>query len=232
MLKKFLSLHSISKASNNLRNVEFYFQINFKLKSVRNISETFCNIDSYNSQNEGRFALAQRGGCEFLTKALFAQSAGYDGIIILDNQEDTPFTRIIYERTNNRAFFVRIPVIFLLQNEVDVIEKLPLGSYSATLQNDRRDKFFPIWTKSLDKIKKNLPKVKAYFASLSPISWIILGKNQFESCKFKKCRKISNFRMWSTCGMDTFHIFHCVLFRESVLTKTTKDFTRQCPLWK
>ena len=112
-----------------------------------------------------------------MTKALFAQSAGYDGIIILDNQEDTPFTRIIYERTNNRAFFVRIPVIFLLENEVDVIEKLPLGSYSAYLQNDKRDKFFPIWTKSLDKIKKNLPKVKAYFASLSPISWIILGRN-------------------------------------------------------
>ena len=145
-----------------LRRIFFWFtktsnfQINLKLKSVRNISETFCDIVSYNSQNDGRFALAQRGGCEFLTKALFAQSAGYDGIIILDNQEDTPFTRIIYERTNNRAFFVRIPVIFLLQNEVEAIEKLPLGSYSATLQNDKRDKFFPIWTKSLDKIKKNL----------------------------------------------------------------------------
>ena len=96
-------------------------------------------------------------------------------ILFLDNKNNTPFTRIVYGN-NNRAYFIRIPVVFLLKSEAQIIKKLPPGSYDVTLQNLRfTDKFSPIWT------TKNLQKgssinIKEYLASFTPLTWIVIGK--------------------------------------------------------
>ena len=130
--------------------------------------------------------MVSRGGCEFLTKALFAQTAGYAGLIVLDTKINTEFKRIVYGN-NRRAFFVRIPVVFVLKPDADVISKLPHGSYPVTLQNERPVKFRPMWTKnslenngaaSRNSTTKSLPeKIKEQFKSLSFLSWITLGNN-------------------------------------------------------
>ena len=116
-----------------------------------------------------------------MTKALFAQTAGYTGLIVLDNKINTNFNRIVYGN-NNRAFFVRIPIVFVLKPDADVINKLPPGSYPVTLQNERTVKFSrPMWTKNILQNAKNstksLPdKIREQFKSLSFLSWITLGK--------------------------------------------------------
>ena len=130
--------------------------------------------------------MVNRGGCEFLTKALFAQTAGYAGLIVLDTKINTEFKRIVYGN-NRRAFFVRIPVVFVLKPDADVISKLPHGSYPVTLQNERPVKFRPMWTKnslenngaaSRNSTTKSLPeKIREQFKSLSFLSWITLGNN-------------------------------------------------------
>jgi len=156
----------------------------FKNTNNKNESSLFCSIIPYNSKNVGNFAVVNRGGCEFLTKALFAQTAGYAGLIVLDTKINTEFKRIVYGN-NRRAFFVRIPVVFVLKPDADVISKLPHGSYPVTLQNERPVKFRPMWTKnslenngaaSRNSTTKSLPeKIREQFKSLSFLSWITLG---------------------------------------------------------
>ena len=160
----------------------FFFQIKGDFKNTnKNESALLCSIVPYDSKNVGNFAVVNRGGCEFLTKALFAQTAGYTGLIVLDNKINTNFNRIVYGN-NNRAFFIRIPIVFVLKPDADVINKLPPGSYPVTLQNERTVKFSrPMWTKNILQNAKNstksLPdKIREQFKSLSFLSWITLGK--------------------------------------------------------
>ena len=150
------------------------FQINGMLKNIKNQTSQFCEMIQYDPNLSGSFAMVERGGCEFLTKALNAQTAGYEGLIILDNKNNTSFTRIVYGN-NNRAYFIRIPVVFLLHSEAQIIKKLPPANYDVTLQNDLTDKFSPIWT------TKNLQRgssinIKEYLASFTPLTWIVIGK--------------------------------------------------------
>ena len=131
-----------------------------------------------------------------MTKAIFAQTAGYIGLIVLDNKINTEFKRIVYG-DNNRAFFVRIPVVFVLKPDTDVINKLPHGSYPVTLQNERPVKFRPMWTKnSLENTSRNstksLPeKIREQFKSLSFLSWITLGKYRGTIIYFIEGRSLS-----------------------------------------
>ena len=53
------------------------------LKNIKNQTSQFCEMIQYDPNRSGSFAMVERGGCEFLTKALIAQTAGYEGLIIL-----------------------------------------------------------------------------------------------------------------------------------------------------
>ncbi len=101
---------------------------------------------------KGQFAIVRRGGgCEFVTKALNVQAAGYYGIIILDNvnrnnlgnssriRTKTKFTKLIFsDKTAPVANFVRIPVLFLpnenAANFVDMMSNQVLSYTSLVLK--------------------------------------------------------------------------------------------------
>ena len=64
-------------------------------------------------------ALIDRGQCTFVAKAKLAQSAGFQAVVILDNQSHTGFTHIFGDDNS-----VRIPVVFLLKPESDKVRKI------------------------------------------------------------------------------------------------------------
>ena len=85
----------------------------------------FCEMDSTLDVSPlDQWALVNRGGCEFVKKAINAQMSGYKGVIILDTQNETKFSRLIASADNAvPASFVRIPVIFLLSPQSNVIRR-------------------------------------------------------------------------------------------------------------
>ena len=71
-----------------------------------------------------RLALVFRGGCKFATKAENAGRAGWGGLLILDNQNNTRVDKISGTRS---AITDTIPVIFLLKTEADILLRLMSG---------------------------------------------------------------------------------------------------------
>ena len=71
-----------------------------------------------------RLALVFRGGCKFATKAENAVRAGWGGLVILDNQNNTRVDKISGTRS---AITDTIPVIFLLKTEADILLRLMSG---------------------------------------------------------------------------------------------------------
>ena len=72
-----------------------------------------------------RLALVFRGGCKFATKAENAGRAGWDGLVILDNQNNTRVSKISGLRS---ALTDNMTVIFLLKTEADILLRLMAGS--------------------------------------------------------------------------------------------------------
>lgn len=67
-----------------------------------------------------RFAVITRGGCRFAKKAENAARAGFDGVIILDDQEDTETKHISGDHTE---VLNQVPVLFLLKKEAQILEE-------------------------------------------------------------------------------------------------------------
>jgi len=76
------------------------------------------------------FAAVRRGGCRFAKKALHAANAGFAGLVILDDQEDTDTPRISGTHSPNLDSF---PVIFLLKTEARILEKHLMESSSLSI---------------------------------------------------------------------------------------------------
>ena len=72
-----------------------------------------------------RLALVFRGGCKFATKAENAGRAGWGGLVILDNQNNTRVSKISGLRS---ALTENMTVIFLLKTEADILLRLMSGS--------------------------------------------------------------------------------------------------------
>lgn len=66
----------------------------------------------------GSFAVISRGGCRFAEKAENAAKAGFTGVIILDDQEDTDTKHISGKHTE---LLEKVPVIFLLRKEARIL---------------------------------------------------------------------------------------------------------------
>ena len=82
----------------------------------------------YDSSRQEVIARVSRGGCEFATKAINAQAAGFKGLIILDNRNSTTFTKLVASDLNAiPASFIRIPVAFLMLRESKIFDKLLPG---------------------------------------------------------------------------------------------------------
>jgi len=80
------------------------------------------------------FAAVRRGGCRFAKKALHAANAGFAGLVILDDQEDTDTPRISGTHATSLDSF---PVIFLLKTEARILEKhlMETSSLSVAIQD-------------------------------------------------------------------------------------------------
>jgi len=80
------------------------------------------------------FAAVRRGGCRFAKKALHAANAGFAGLVILDDQDNTDTPRISGTHSTTLDSF---PVIFLLKTEARILEKhlMETSSLSVTIQD-------------------------------------------------------------------------------------------------
>jgi len=72
--------------------------------------------------------IVKRGMCTFSTKAENALADGFDGIIILDNLENTSVKFIL---GNNKEKLKNFPVVFMRKTEADILEKLVLKNGAA-----------------------------------------------------------------------------------------------------
>ena len=73
-----------------------------------------------------RIAVVHRGDCKFSLKAENAAREGYQGVIILDTEENTQVDRISGVKS---VLTDSIPVVFLLHNEALILQDL-LREYS------------------------------------------------------------------------------------------------------
>ena len=78
-------------------------------------------IEKPDNANSGLFAVVTRGDCKFSVKAEFAARAGYRGLIILDNKNNTNVEKISGVRS---LYTDNLPVIFLLQDQADILESI------------------------------------------------------------------------------------------------------------
>jgi len=76
------------------------------------------------------FAAVRRGGCRFAKKALHAANAGFAGLVILDDQDDTSTPRISGKHSSALDSF---PTIFLLKTEAKILEKHLLEDTSLSV---------------------------------------------------------------------------------------------------
>ena len=67
------------------------------------------------------FVAVDRGGCKFTEKAVLAALAGYNGVIILDNKNNTGVRKISGDHVSRLD---RIPVLFLLKKEAEIFRSL------------------------------------------------------------------------------------------------------------
>ena len=93
-----------------------------------------CNLPSnhlaHNSRVGGaQFAVVRRGVCKFAVKVETAVKAGFDGVVILDDQNNTEVKRISGART---SLTENVPVVFLLRKEATILAKLLAESPNRT----------------------------------------------------------------------------------------------------
>jgi len=93
------------------------------------------NNNIFHSSLDGKqFAVVRRGVCKFAVKVETAVKAGFDGVVILDDQNNTEVKRISGKRS---SLTENIPVVFLLRKEATILAKLlaETPNRTATIQD-------------------------------------------------------------------------------------------------
>lgn len=97
------------------------------------IEDFMCSLPNNHvdhSATDGKqFAVIRRGVCKFSTKVETAVKAGFDGVVILDDQNNTEVERISGIKT---PLTERVPVVFLLQQEAAILARLLAESSNIT----------------------------------------------------------------------------------------------------
>ena len=78
-------------------------------------------IQKPSNANSQLFAVVSRGDCKFSVKAEFAARAGYKGLIILDNKNNTTVEKISGVRS---LYTDNLTVIFLLKDQADILQNI------------------------------------------------------------------------------------------------------------
>ena len=96
-----------------------------------------CNLPNnylaHNSAGGNQIAVIRRGVCKFAEKVETAVKAGFEGVVILDDQNNTDVKRISGQKT---SLTENVPVVFLLRKEADILKRLLAESpnITATIQ--------------------------------------------------------------------------------------------------
>jgi len=109
------------------------------------IEDFMCNLPAnhltHTIINGNQFAVIRRGVCKFATKVETAVKAGFDGVVILDDQNDTDVQRISGLKT---SLTENVPVVFLLRKEANILKRLLAESsnMTATIQESKTFSWF------------------------------------------------------------------------------------------
>ena len=115
-------------------NNDLYYQISGHLVQIEDF---MCNLPNnylaHNSAHGNQFAVIRRGVCKFAEKVETAVKAGFEGVVILDDQNNTDVKRISGLKT---SLTENVPVVFLLRKEAAILKRLLAESpnITATIQ--------------------------------------------------------------------------------------------------
>lgn len=109
------------------------------------IEDFMCNLPNnylaHNSAGGNQIAVIRRGVCKFAEKVETAVKAGFEGVVILDDQNNTDVKRISGQKT---SLTENVPVVFLLRKEADILKRLLAESpnITATIQESNNFSWF------------------------------------------------------------------------------------------
>ena len=168
------------------------FQLEGKVEELSNKESKLCSSLPYNSTRSSIIALVERGNCQFAQKAINAQAAGYAGIIILDTQNATKFSRLIASSQNQiPAQFLRIPVLFLLPSEGAKLKQI--SNQEIIIQKKMKPQDI------LDYLSKQSPLTLVVFAICALVALIFICAIQVCCCSCGKKRRRNNRVLPDTC---------------------------------
>ncbi|KAM7486394.1 hypothetical protein LguiA_002403 [Lonicera macranthoides] len=90
------------------------------LRLAASFTKPLNSCSSLSSELSGSIALSPRGGCEFTTKAEFAQAGGAAGLIVINDEEDL-FEMVCSE--NDTTINITIPVVMISKSGGDAFNK-------------------------------------------------------------------------------------------------------------
>lgn len=109
------------------------------------IEDFMCNLPNnhfeHGATSGNMFAVVRRGVCKFSTKVETAVKAGFEGVVILDDQNNTDVKRISGVKT---SLTENVPVVFLLRKEAAILKRLLAESQNitATIQESKSFSWF------------------------------------------------------------------------------------------
>jgi len=109
------------------------------------IEDFMCNLPNnhfeHGATTGNMFAVIRRGVCKFSTKVETAVKAGFEGVVILDDQNNTDVKRISGVKT---SLTENVPVVFLLRKEAAILKRLLAESQNitATIQESKSFSWF------------------------------------------------------------------------------------------
>jgi len=144
-------------------------------------SSSFKNAVQKNDKGN-QFAVVRRGVCKFVTKVENAVKAGFDGVVILDSQNDTDVKRISGEKT---SLTENVPVIFLLHKEANILKRLLAESQnlSAVIQDSTNFSWFKrkptaVTSPLIESTTRQISGEKKFLLGMRvPPLWSYSGKN-------------------------------------------------------
>jgi signal peptide peptidase-like protein 2B len=90
------------------------------LRLAVNFSKPLNSCSTYSSELSGFIALSPRGGCDFTTKAKFAQLGGAAGLLVINDEEEL-FEMVCSK--NGTSIDITIPVVMISKSGGDVLNK-------------------------------------------------------------------------------------------------------------
>lgn len=130
---------------HTLHFLQGYYQVSGHLVQIEDF---MCNLPNnhfeHGATSGNMFAVVRRGVCKFSTKVETAVKAGFEGVVILDDQNNTDVKRISGVKT---SLTENVPVVFLLRKEAAILKRLLAESQNITATIQGEFFYINIWKK-------------------------------------------------------------------------------------